>query len=184
MIIIKSDCYRYYGSISIRNRIKCNLLQSGYRYTKTYRRCRALRGKSVILYFILRFLLLRKSHKYGYQISPKVDIGEGFYIGHRGTIIVNENTKIGNNVNIQAGAVIGAENRGKRQGAPSIGNQVWIGSNAVIVGKIKIGNNVLIAPNAYVNMDVDDNSIVIGNPARIIKKDNATEGYIQNIYEK
>ena len=52
------------------------------------------------------------------------------------------------------------------------------GANAVIVGKINIGNNVLIAPNSYVNFDVPDNSIVIGNPGKIIHKDNATEGYI------
>ena len=42
----------------------------------------------------------------------------------------------------------------------------------------------MIAPNAYVNFDVPDNSIVIGNPAKIVKKENATEGYIENIYEE
>ena len=50
----------------------------------------------------------------------------------------------------------------------------------MIVGKIKIGNNVLIAHNAYVNIDVPNNSIVIGNPAAIHYKENATEGYINN----
>ncbi len=48
----------------------------------------------------------------------------------------------------------------------------------MIVGKIKIGNNVLIAANSYVNFDVPDNSIVIGNPGKIIHRENATEGYI------
>jgi serine O-acetyltransferase len=57
---------------------------------------------------------------------------------------------------------------------------VWIGPNAVIVGKIKIGNNVLIAPNAYVNFDVPDNSIVIGNPATFSENKNATMGYINH----
>jgi serine O-acetyltransferase len=50
----------------------------------------------------------------------------------------------------------------------------------VIVGKITIGNNVLIAPGAYVNVDVPDNSIVIGNPATIKSREDATAGYIQN----
>lgn len=54
----------------------------------------------------------------------------------------------------------------------------WL--NAVIVGKIKIGNNVLIAPNAYVSFDVPSNSVVIGNPGQITPKENATEGYINN----
>lgn len=74
----------------------------------------------------------------------------------------------------------GQENRGKRKGTPRIGNDVWIGTNAVIVGKIEIGNNVLIAPNSYVNFDVPNNSIVIGNPGKIIPSINACESYIEN----
>lgn len=50
----------------------------------------------------------------------------------------------------------------------------------VIVGNIKIGSDVLIAPNSFVNMDVPSNSLVIGNPAVIKKKDNPTQYYINN----
>ena len=62
-------------------------------------------------------------------------------------------------------------------GAPIIGNQVYLGINSTVVGKVKIGDDVLIAPNAYVNCDVPSHSIVIGNPCKIIYRDNATEGY-------
>ena len=82
--------------------------------------------------------------------------------------------------NIGKGVIIGRENSGKRKGAPVIGDEVWIGINAVIVGNIHIGNDVLIDPNAYVNFDVPDHSIVIGNPAMIKHCDYATEGYINN----
>ena len=58
---------------------------------------------------------------------------------------------------------------------------MWIGPNATIVGKIKVGNDVLIGANSYVNFDVPDHSIVIGNPGKIISKENATEDYIVNI---
>lgn len=75
---------------------------------------------------------------------------------------------------------IGAENRGERKGAPQIGNEVYIGAGACVVGKIVIGDDVLIAPNAYVNFDVPSHSIVLGNPGRIISKQNATESYIGN----
>ena len=51
----------------------------------------------------------------------------------------------------------------------------------LIVGNIHIGDNVLIAPNTYVNVDVPSNSIVIGNPAIIHKNENATKEYITNI---
>ena len=63
----------------------------------------------------------------------------------------------------------------------NIGNKVWIGPNATIVGKINVGNDVLIGANSYVNFDVPDHSIVLGNPGRIIRKENATQDYI--IYE-
>lgn len=68
------------------------------------------------------------------------------------------------------------EKRGKRAGCPIIGNKVYIASGAVITGKIKVGNNVLIAANSFVNFDVPNNSIVIGN--KIIKSNKATDYYI------
>ena len=67
---------------------------------------------------------------------------------------------------------------GGRQGTPVIGNEVWIGINAAIVGKITIGDDVMIAPNSYVNCDVPSHSIAIGNPCIIKHRENATEGYI------
>ena len=57
---------------------------------------------------------------------------------------------------------------------------MWIGTNAVIVGKITIGDDVMIAPNAFVNFDVPSHSIVVGNPGKVSHKDNATEFYINN----
>lgn len=83
-------------------------------------------------------------------------------------------------MNFHKGVTIGAENRGKRKGTPVIGNNVWIGINATIVGKITIGNDVLIAPNTLVNFDVPDHSIVVGCPGIIKSVPNATEGYINN----
>lgn len=115
------------------------------------------------------------------QIPEAVHIGPGLYIGHYGHVIINPKAVLGSNINIAVGVTIGQENRGKRIGAPIIGDKVWIGTNAVIVGKITIGSDVLIAPNSYVNFDVPDHSIVIGNPARIIPCENATEGYINRI---
>ena len=65
-------------------------------------------------------------------------------------------------------------------GAPLIGNKVWIGTGAVLTGNIRIGDNVLIAPNAFVNVDIPSNSIALGNPVKIIPKNNPTEEYINN----
>lgn len=183
--LIKSDCQRYWGQDDFKGMLKARLVQAAFRYTTEYRKvhyCIAT-GKRGIGYYYHRYKLLKLSYKYGYQINPAVEIGPGFYMGHRGTVIINRAVKIGSNVNIATGVTIGQENRGERQGTPVIGNRVWIGSNAVIVGKVNIGDNVMIAPNTFVNFDVPSNSIVVGNPAKIITDDMATEGYIQHPYE-
>lgn len=114
------------------------------------------------------------------EISYFTNIGGGLYLGHAYNITINPKAIIGSNCNIHKGICIGQENRGKRKGTPIIGNRVWIGINAVIVGKIIIGDDVLIAPNSYVNCDVPSHSVVYGNPCVIKSKDNATEGYINN----
>lgn len=151
----------------------------GFRYMFFWRLKNVL-GNRFILGFIIRGCLRHYTYKYGFQIGG--EIGPGFYIGHFGTIIVSVNSSIGHNCNISPGVTIGATRRGEKKGAPKIGNLVWIGTNAIIVGNITIGNNVLIAPGAYVNFDVPDNSIVLGNPAKIIPAADATVGYINNIY--
>lgn len=120
---------------------------------------------------------LRAHRKYGLEILSN-NIGPGLYLGHAHNINVSPLAKIGKNCNLNKGCTIGRENRGKRIGAPTLGDDVWVGSNCMVVGNIHIGNDVLIAPNAYVNFDVPDHSIVIGNPAKIIKKENATDSYI------
>lgn len=176
---IVSDLYRYVPSTySIRVLFK-GFRSQGFRYM-FFKRLTDTYINNVVLGFLLKRCLRHYTYKYGFQIGGK--IGKGFYIGHFGTIIVSTNAVIGDNCNISPGVTIGATRRGEKKGAPQIGNLVWIGTNAIIVGKITIGNNVLIAPGAYVNFDVPDNSIVLGNPGKIMPSPDATVGYINNIY--
>ena len=125
------------------------------------------------------FFSLRAARKYGLEILSD-NIGPGLYLGHAHNINVHPNAVVGKNCNLNKGCTLGKENRGKREGAPVLGYNVWVGTNSVVVGNIHIGNDVLIAPNAYVNFDVPEHSIVLGNPGKIIKRDNATDGYITN----
>lgn len=121
------------------------------------------------------------ARRHGIEISSRCHIGKGLYLGHVYNITVAPNVIIGDNCNLHKGVTIGRENRGRRKGYPTIGNRVWIGINATVVGNVVIGDDVLIAPNSYVNCDVPSHSIVIGNPCVIHHRDNATEGYINNI---
>lgn len=173
---IQADLYRYNRKTSILQ----GFIIPGFRYTYILRKASAYKKYSLPGLFF-RIILHRLSFKYGFQIPVVTEIGEGFFIGHFGTIVINSKARIGKNCNIAHNTTIGQSNRGKLKGYPTIGDKVWIGTGSVIVGNINIGDNVLIAPNSFVNIDVPSNSLVIGNPAKIIPKNNPTEEYINNV---
>ncbi len=177
--IIQKDFYRISGKHLSFFGVLMKCFSPNLHYIYLFRKTQKYH-KTPILKFFWKIVLRHYQIKYGFQIYPETQIGEGFYLGHWGTVVINPRTKIGKNCNIAQGVTIAQANRGKKEGVPEIGNEVWIGPNAVVVGNIKIGNNVLIAPNAYVNFSIPSNSIVIGNPARVTPFENATEGYINN----
>ena len=121
------------------------------------------------------------SRRHGIEIPSCTRIGKGLYLGHAYNITVNGSAVLGNNCHLHKGVTIGMECRGTRMGVPTIGNCVSICVNASVVGKITIGDDVLIAPGAFVNCDVPSHSVVIGNPCSIHSRENATEGYIGNL---
>lgn len=174
----KKDLYRYYGDKGEKF-IKKIFRPLEIKYIYYLRKCQFCSSSILGIYYKLKLKFL--SNKSHIQIFPNTKIGPGFYIGHHGRIVINPKCILGKNINISTGVVIGQENRGKRKGVPTVKDNCWIGSNAVIVGNITIGNDVLIAPLTYVNFDVPDHSIVIGNPGKIIPRNNATEEYINNI---
>lgn len=176
---IKSDLYRYIGKYTFKDLVLNYIFNEGFKYMYNHRKCNYYRDKNRVKFLLYRFNLNRLKYKYGYEISSKSNIGEGFYIGHLGPIIINPNAKLGKNINISSGVTIGQQNRGLKKGYPTISDNVWIGANSIIVGNINIGENVLIAPGAYVNFDVPNNSIVIGNPGIVKENKNATKGYLQ-----
>ena len=71
---------------------------------------------------------------------------------------------------------------GERKGSPNIGNSVWIGIGATVVGNVVIGDDVLIALGAFVNCNVPSHSVVIGNPCFIKQSENATKDYVCHKY--
>jgi serine O-acetyltransferase len=179
--VIKADLYRHEGLTGIKGFLK-GLFEPGFRYTFLFRMTVKYKRQSLPGIFY-RLLKRRYKYKYGFEISSGAEIGEGFYLSdHCGPVIIGP-IKIGRNCNIAHNVTIGRAFKGGILGRPTIDEYVWIGTGSVLVGNIKIGKNVLIAPNSFVNFDVPDNSLVIGNPGRIIKKDNPTKYYINDIYE-
>jgi len=180
--IISEDLYRYTGQTDYKSYRRFIIREPPFKFTVYLRKfqfySKKENAKLKALWY--RLLLRRLRYKFGLWIPNNVKIGRGFYIGHTGTIVINEKAVIGDNVNISQGITIGQINSGKKQGCPVICNNVWIGTGAVVVGKIVINEDVIIAPNAFVNFDVPSHSVVIGNPGQIHYKNNATEYYIIN----
>jgi serine O-acetyltransferase len=111
----------------------------------------------------------------GISIPASSRIGHSFYIGHFGGIIINANSVIGNNCNISQGVTIGVSGRGEKRGTPILGDEVYIAANAVVSGKITVGNAVLIGACSFVNDSIPEGSVVLGVPAVIISQKGSKE---------
>ncbi|MCE5331666.1 MAG: serine acetyltransferase [Bacteroidales bacterium] len=111
---------------------------------------------------------------------PKNVFGSGLCIVHHGTIVVSPKAKVGKNCRIHPSTSIGDYN-----GAPTIGDNVYIGPGAKIFGNISIGNNVAVGANAVVNSDFPDNVIIGGIPAVVLSRKSSFEigVYPENILE-
>lgn len=172
---IKADCIRYGKKnlliLFLTNPVLrfCVLLRLNQRIPK---------WNPIVILFRIWFKNIKQ--KYNIQIPIYTKIGKGFLLNHYGGIVINQNAVLGENCNVSQGVTIGNVSRGKLKGTPVIGNRAWIGANAVVVGKITIGDDVLIAPLSYVNFDIPNNAVVAGNPAVIINY-NSSAGYLKNL---
>lgn len=90
--------------------------------------------KNEILRKIIRQVLMIIERRYGIEIPDTIELGPGLYIGHPYGITVNPNVRLGNDISLHKGVTLGQENRGKRKGAPIVGNRVWFGINSTVVG--------------------------------------------------
>jgi len=176
---IKADLYRFEGLKGFTGLIK-GLSDSGFRYTFFLRKVMHHKTSSIpgLFYRIMKRLFTYR----GYHISNDAQIGPGFHLYHRGTVYIGPIT-IGKNCTVSHNVVVGRSLKKGIIGRPTLGDNVWIGTGAVVVGPISVGNDVLIAPNAFVNTDVPDHSLVIGNPGKIIPKENPTKHYITHTLE-
>ncbi|TEU15862.1 MAG: serine O-acetyltransferase, partial [Anaerolineales bacterium] len=123
---------------------------------------RRLRWLARFISHISRFLT-------GIEIHPAATIGRRLVIDHGMGVVVGETTEIGDDVLMYKGAVLGGTslNKGKRH--PTIGNGVVIGTNAVILGPISVGDNARIGSGAVVIKPVPADSTAVGVPARVVR---------------
>ena len=117
--------------------------------------------------------------KLGYSIPANV-FGPGLSLPHTGTIVVSKYAKVGENCRLYV-----CTNKGVsagKNGAPTIGNNVYIGPGAILFGEINIADNTTIAANATVNKSCKDLNVVLaGSPAKIVKENYASWIVFNNV---
>jgi len=166
--------YRRYFAAGARNSISVIALTQGFWASTVFRvshwaltRCRIpgvrtlVKAGCIILQKFIEILT-------GICIPGRCNIGPGLYIGHFGGIFIDSEARIGANCNIAQGVTIGKGGRGELHGVPELGDRVHVGANAVILGKITIGNDAAIGPGAVVMNSVPPSGVAMGNPARVV----------------
>jgi serine O-acetyltransferase len=185
--LVLSDLYRITGNVKTTALIKHVMIGESFKYIFWMRTCSYVRTRPLLkytIYPIARILNQRLTYKLGISIPSYTQIGSGFYIGHFGGIVINGKSIIGNNCNISQGVTLGEANRGKNKGWPKLGNNIYIGPGAKVVGAVTIGNNVAIGANCVVTKDIPDNSVVVGIPGRVISQEGSL-GYVNRTdYDK
>ncbi len=124
------------------------------------------------LSFMVRLLRLRLENKFGCHISPESDIDESVSFPHPVAIVIGDGVKVGKNSIIYQSVTIGGARIGDwRQGRyPRLGEEVVVYSGVALIGDIDIGSGAVIGANSVVNKDVGCGDVVVGSPAKSIKR--------------
>lgn len=175
--ILKRDMYREDGLHSLGEFVRLVLTNASFRWLFAFRLHQALRKGPIgsrMLRPIVSFWLGNLSRKYGIHVSSKAKIGPGLYIGHYGGIWVGPGVVIGQNCNLSHGVTVGGISEGSSKGYPTVGDRVYLGPGSVIVGAISVGNDVSVGANSVVVIDVLESTVVLGSPARVFAKKGST----------
>jgi len=131
----------------------------------------AIRNRYVRLPWTIVYIILNKLAEIvcGIAIGATASIGRRLRIEHHGCIVIHGNAVLGDDCLIRHGVTIGNSGTSDPLGAPIIGDRVDFGAGAKVLGRVRIGSDVIIGANAVVVDDVPDFAVVGGVPARIMK---------------
>lgn len=108
----------------------------------------------------------------GIEIHPGAAIGSGLFIDHGAGVVIGETAEIGHNCVLFHNVTLGGTGKHTGKRHPTLGNNVFVGTGATILGPVTIGSNVRIGANTFIYMvDIPDNCTVVGTPAVIVRRD-------------
>jgi len=122
------------------------------------------------LRWLARFISTLARWITGIEIHPGAVIGRRFFIDHGMGVVIGETAIIGDDCMLYHGVTLGGTTWDKVKRHPTLKNGVVIGAGAKILGPITLGNNVRVGSNSVVVRSIDDNETVVGIPGRIVKK--------------
>lgn len=105
----------------------------------------------------------------GIEIHPGARIGRRFFIDHGSGVVIGETAEIGDDVLMYQGAVLGGTSSERTKRHPTVGNGVVIGANAVILGKITLGDEAKVGSGSVVIQSVPEGATVVGVPGRVTR---------------
>lgn len=105
----------------------------------------------------------------GFSIPSEATIGPGLHISHPAGIVISPRAVIGADCHITHGVTIGVSGYGPNRGVPTIGDRVYIGPHAVVVGPIVVGDDAMIGANCVVSADVPARARVRPAPVSVFK---------------
>jgi serine O-acetyltransferase len=127
------------------------------------------------LSILYRMLYRKVRNSYGIELPYTVKLGRRVVIEHQGAIVIHGYSTIGDECIIRQGVTLGNRYLEKPLEAPRLGNRVNVGAGAKIFGNVNIGDNANIGANAVVLLDVPPGTTAVGVPAKIIDKSNPIE---------
>jgi serine O-acetyltransferase len=122
------------------------------------------------LRWLARFISTLARWVTGIEIHPGAVIGRRFFIDHGMGVVIGETTIIGDDCMLYHGVTLGGTTWDKVKRHPTLKNGVVIGAGAKILGPVTLGNNVRVGSNSVVVRSIDDNETVVGIPGRIVRK--------------
>jgi len=156
----------------VRKTLEC-LRTPGVHAVVAYRMGQWLQKKPLLVRLLLRpFVYMYRNHIrrcWGIDIGPEAQIGPGFQINHYGGIFIAGDVIAGEFFTITHDITLGYSRSKNRQGFPVIGNNVYIAPGAKLAGHIRIGNNVKIGSNAVIERDIPDNAVVQIHPMLVVR---------------